>query len=41
MKKNYESPALELVRLESVDVMTTSLPNFNDDNILADGWVEA
>ena len=41
MKKTYETPALELVKLESVDVITVSLPKFNDDNILADGWIEA
>lgn len=41
MKKNYEAPALELVGLCSVDVITASLPVFTEDNVLGDGWVEA
>lgn len=41
MKKNYETPAIELVKLESVDVITISLPDFVEENVLPDGWVEA
>ena len=41
MKKNYETPAIELVKLDPVDVITTSLPIFTEDNVIPDGWVEA
>ena len=41
VKKTYETPKLELIKLDSTDILTASLPNFNDENILGDGWVEA
>lgn len=37
----YESPKAIAVILEDVDVITTSLPEFEDPNILDDGWIEA
>ena len=40
MKKNVsESPEALVIRLESVDVVTSS--TFSDDNMIPDGWVEA
>lgn len=41
MKKIYEIPVAELVKLDMIDIVTTSLPEFDDPNILDDGWVEA
>ena len=41
MKKIYEIPTVELVNLESVDVITASIPKFNDGNVLDDGWIDA
>ena len=42
MKKNiYEAPEAKILDVDTVDVITISLPTFTDDNILGDGWIEA
>ena len=39
--KKYEVPEAQIVSLDAIDVITASLPLFNDSNILEDGWIEA
>lgn len=42
MKKNiYEAPKAKILKVDTVDVITVSLPSFKDDDILNDGWLEA
>ncbi len=41
MKKIYEVPEAKVMNVDTVDVITTSLPTFKDDNVLGDGWIEA
>ena len=41
MKKTYESPKAILVAVDGVDVITASLPLFDDSNVLEDGWIPA
>ena len=35
----YEAPEAILVKLETVDVITTSAPIFSDGDALDDGWI--
>ncbi len=37
--KQYEAPEALVVRLDAVDVITTSGPMFEDGNVMDDGWV--
>ena len=42
MKKNvYEAPTALVIDVEDIDVITASLPIFDDDNVLEDGWIPA
>jgi hypothetical protein len=42
MKKAvYESPEALIVCLKAIDVITTSLPEFEDDDMVDDGWIPA
>jgi hypothetical protein len=40
-KKLYESPEALLVDLEAIDVITASLPEFEDGDMVDDGWIPA
>lgn len=40
-KKFYESPEALLVDIEAIDVITSSLPVFEDDDMVDDGWIPA
>lgn len=40
-QKKYEAPQMEIVNAENVDVITISLPFFNDDDVISDGWLGA
>ena len=40
-KRIYEAPEAIAVALEEIDVITASLPIFEDSNVLDDGWIEA
>ena len=35
----YEAPTAQTVRLEAVDVITESLREYEDPNIIPDGWM--
>lgn len=39
--KKYEAPEAQIVCHSAVDVITASLPIFNDSDVLKDGWIEA
>ena len=42
MKKNiYEAPEALVVCLEELDVITTSIPTFEDGDVITDGWIPA
>lgn len=41
MKKIYEVPEAKIMNVDTVDVITVSLPSFKDDSVLDDGWLEA
>ena len=41
MKKIYEIPEAKIMNVDTVDVITVSLPTFKDNNVLDDGWLEA
>ena len=42
MKKNiYEAPEALVVCLEQVDVITASLQDFQDEDMIGDGWIPA
>ena len=41
MEKTYEAPKMEIIEAVPTDVITISLPFFDDDNVLTDGWLGA
>ena len=37
----YEAPEALIVSLEELDVITTSIPTFEDGDVITDGWIPA